>query len=196
MRRRSCRTGSLRVSSAPSGGGGSGTGRSLCRHRRRRSGSAQKSGSWLVIHDCTCHGLRSRARQIRHACDGEIGTPASAIRAAKASIVQRVAPSRRRPPPRRRPQDRRRRRRLAAPRSPRRPHRRPLLHAGRAAPRRRGRHGPRSGAGSSDRRPLSTQVSSATGHRGRVIAGASSHGTRAGAVDRCSMLLTSVTLRR
>jgi len=37
--------------------------------------------------------LRSNARQIRHACDGEIGTPSAAIRAASASIVQRVAPS-------------------------------------------------------------------------------------------------------
>jgi hypothetical protein len=54
---------------------------------------AQKSGSWLVIHDSTCHGLRSNARQIRHACDAEIGTPSPAIASANASIVHRVAPS-------------------------------------------------------------------------------------------------------
>src|SRR3984957_12782194 len=36
---------------------------------------SQKSGSWLVIHDSTCHGLRSHALQIRQHCDAEIGTP-------------------------------------------------------------------------------------------------------------------------
>jgi hypothetical protein len=54
---------------------------------------SQKSGSWLVIQLCTCHGLRSNARQMRDTCDGEIGTPCSFITAATASIVQRVAPS-------------------------------------------------------------------------------------------------------
>ena len=54
---------------------------------------AQKSGSWLVIHDSVCHGLRSNALQIRHAWDAEIGTPCSAIRAASRSIVHRVAGS-------------------------------------------------------------------------------------------------------
>ena len=54
---------------------------------------AQNSGSWEVIHDSVCHGLRSKPRQIRHTCDAEIGTPCSLIRAAIASIVQRVAAS-------------------------------------------------------------------------------------------------------
>jgi hypothetical protein len=46
---------------------------------------AQKSGSWEVIHDSVCHGLRSKLLQIRHTCDAEIGTPPG-------------RPSRRRPP--------------------------------------------------------------------------------------------------
>jgi hypothetical protein len=54
---------------------------------------SQKSGSWLVIQLCTCHGLRSSARQIRHTCDAEIGTPWPFIAPASASIVQRAAPS-------------------------------------------------------------------------------------------------------
>jgi len=54
---------------------------------------SQKSGSWLVIHDSVCHGFRSNERQMRHAWDAEIGTPCSAIRSARASIVQRVAAS-------------------------------------------------------------------------------------------------------
>src|SRR3954451_3495590 len=53
---------------------------------------AQKSGSWLVIQLSTCHGLRSRFLQIRHAWDAEIGTPWAAMASARASIVQRLAP--------------------------------------------------------------------------------------------------------
>src|SRR6202162_1152031 len=51
---------------------------------------AQKSGSWLVIHDSTCQGLRSSALQIRQAWDAEIGTPCSAMASASASMVQRA----------------------------------------------------------------------------------------------------------
>jgi len=54
---------------------------------------SQKSGSWEVIHDSVCHGLRSRPRQIRHTCDAEIATPCSLSRPAIASIVQRAAVS-------------------------------------------------------------------------------------------------------
>src|SRR2546429_1474609 len=54
---------------------------------------SQKSGSWLVIQDSTCQGLRSSALQIRHAWEAEMGTPWSAMASASASIVQRVAPS-------------------------------------------------------------------------------------------------------
>src|SRR5262245_56581040 len=54
---------------------------------------SQKLGSWLVIQFCICHGLRSNARQIRHTCDAEIGTPWRFITAATASIVQRDEPS-------------------------------------------------------------------------------------------------------
>jgi len=54
---------------------------------------SQKSGSWLVIQDWTCHGLRSSARQIRHACEAEMDTPSSAMRSANADIVQRDAAS-------------------------------------------------------------------------------------------------------
>ena len=54
---------------------------------------AQNSGSCEVIHDSVCHGLRSKLRQIRHTCDGEIATPCSLSRPAIASIVQRVAAS-------------------------------------------------------------------------------------------------------
>src|SRR6266498_5039370 len=54
---------------------------------------SQKSGSWLVIHDSTCHGLRSNALQMRHTWEAEIATPLAFIAAASASIVQRVEPS-------------------------------------------------------------------------------------------------------
>src|SRR2546423_8132041 len=52
---------------------------------------AQKSGSWLVIHDSYCHGFKSSPWQIRHTCHGEIAKPASFNRLAKASILQRLA---------------------------------------------------------------------------------------------------------
>ena len=54
---------------------------------------SQKSGSWLVIHDSTCQGFRSKALQIRQHCDAEIGTPWAAMASANASIVHRVASS-------------------------------------------------------------------------------------------------------
>src|SRR5688500_11066340 len=52
---------------------------------------SQKSGSWLVIHDSTCQGLRSNALQIRQHCDAEMGTPWAAMASDRACIVQRVA---------------------------------------------------------------------------------------------------------
>jgi hypothetical protein len=36
---------------------------------------SQKSGSWLVIHDCTGHRFRSSPRQMRQIGDAEMGTP-------------------------------------------------------------------------------------------------------------------------
>src|SRR5208283_3718589 len=64
------------------------------RYRPQTSAAlAQKSGSWLVIHDSTCQGLRSRALQIRQACEAEMCTPCSAMAVARLSIVQRVDPA-------------------------------------------------------------------------------------------------------
>jgi hypothetical protein len=54
---------------------------------------SQKSGSWEVIHDSVCHGLRSSERQMRHTCEAEMPTPCSLRRQAIASMVQRVASS-------------------------------------------------------------------------------------------------------
>jgi hypothetical protein len=52
---------------------------------------SQKSGSWLVIHDSTCQGLRSKDLQMRQHCEAEMGTPWAAMDCASASVVQRVA---------------------------------------------------------------------------------------------------------
>ena len=46
---------------------------------------SQNAGSWLVIHDSHCQGLRSRSLQMRHTCDAEIATPSSFRRRAMAS---------------------------------------------------------------------------------------------------------------
>ena len=54
---------------------------------------AQNSGSFDVIHDVVCHGLRSSASKIRHTCDGEIATPRSFIVSATSSHVHRVLAS-------------------------------------------------------------------------------------------------------
>src|SRR5687768_16363395 len=54
---------------------------------------SQKSGSWLVIQDSTCQGLRSNDLQMRQHCEAEMGTPWAAMAPARASMVQRVAPS-------------------------------------------------------------------------------------------------------
>ena len=41
---------------------------------------SSKSGSWEVIHDRTCQGLKSMDLQIRHTCESEMAIPLSSRR--------------------------------------------------------------------------------------------------------------------